>query len=55
VRERSHEVALIATQLELADSGWPGEGAKADIARLQGARRIAWARWMAEVGEISDR
>jgi hypothetical protein len=52
--EREHEVAAIATQLELADSGWPGEGSRADIARLQGARHLAWMRWLVDDGQVSD-
>lgn len=52
--ERKHEATLIASVLELDGSAWPGEGAAADVGRLQVARRIAWARWLAEVGEINE-
>ena len=52
--KRSHDVSVIAVQLELADSGWPGEGSKADVARVRAARRLAWGRWMADVGEFTD-
>jgi hypothetical protein len=52
--ERSHAVSRIAVQMELPDSGWPGEGARADVERVRAARRISWARWMVEVGEIHD-
>jgi hypothetical protein len=52
--EREHEVSLIASVMELEGSGWPGEGAKADIKRLCDARRISFMRWAVEVGEIND-
>ncbi len=52
--ERRHEVALIASALELDGSGWSGQGAYADISRLRAARRIAWTRWAVEVGELNE-
>lgn len=52
--ERSHAVSQIAVQMELPDSGWPGTGARADVERVRAARRIAFVRWCAEVGEIDD-
>jgi hypothetical protein len=52
--ERSHNVSQIAVQLELPDSGWGAEGSRASVERVRAARRIAFVRWCAEVGEISD-
>lgn len=49
---RRKTVSLIATQMELTGSAWPGEGARADVERIQVARRIAAVRWMTVTGRI---
>lgn len=49
---RRKTALLIATQMELSGSAWPGEGAKADVERIQVARRIAAIRWMTVTGRL---
>lgn len=48
--DRAHAVALIAEGLRY-DAAWKDDG---DLGRRRAAKRINFARWMAQEGEIGE-